>query len=322
MNRPLVVLLLLSVFTSGCSAQSSVDARVDKKSITKASSLTKYRWDHGSSNCKNNKDPALDVLKHDEHTFIIRQSKCLTYEAPFIYILIGDNKTMILDTGAISDSSSFSLRKEVESIIGKDRFSNHELVIVHSHGHSDHYQGDASFKNLANATLVSPEKESISRYFGFDNWPQGKASIDLGNRKITVLPTPGHQEEAITFYDSKTKWLLTGDTLYPGYIYIKDWKSYQQSIAALVDFTSKYDVSAILGAHIEMKNESGEYYPIGSTFQPNESPLPLPIESLHILNKRLKATDTPTEIIFDGFIIKPMGRLQKAMSNLVRWISF
>mgnify|MGYP000303662117 CR=1 FL=1 len=37
---------------------------------------------------------------------------------------------------------------ELEKIVGKDQFSNKELLIVHSHGHGDHYVGDDSFEGM------------------------------------------------------------------------------------------------------------------------------------------------------------------------------
>ncbi len=320
MNLYASILLLLIVSITGCSANSIADATFHK--TTKLNPpLSKSTWDHGSPDCEQNRQPALDVYKHDEQTFIIRQNKCLTFEAPFIYILAGDSKTLILDTGALSDSPTFSFRTEIEKVIGKTLFEKNELIIIHSHGHSDHYQGDASFSHLSNVRLVEPTQKSVHNYFEFHNWPDGQKTIDLGNRKLTILPTPGHQEEALTLYDAKTKWLMTGDTLYPGYIYIKDWNSYRNSINKLVDFTTKNQVTAILGAHIEMKKQPDLYYPIGSTYQPNESHLDLTVQSLQHLNKKLIATENPTEIRFNEFIIKPMGDFQKAMSTLVRWIS-
>jgi hypothetical protein len=39
---------------------------------------------------------------------------------------------------------------------------------------------------------------------------------------------PDNQEETISIYDHQTKWLMTGDTLYPGYIYVKDWQAYRK----------------------------------------------------------------------------------------------
>ena len=114
---------------------------------------------------------------------------------------------------------------------------------------------------------------------------------------------------------------MTGDTLYPGYIYVKDWEAYRNSIDRLATFASNNKVAAIFGAHIEMKNQARLYYAIGSTYQPNEAQLDLSVERLQALNTELKKSDKPHEIIFDDFIIKPMSGFQKTLSNAARWIT-
>ena len=170
---------------------------------------------------------------------------------------------------------------------------------------------------------MSPKTSAfdVRSFFSFIDWPQGQKTIDLGERKITVIPTPGHQEEAISIYDHHTKWLMTGDTLYPGYIYVKDWEAYRNSIDSLAHFTKNNDVTAIMGAHIEKQKSPNSYFPIGSTYQPNEARLDLGIESLQGLNKELKTIDRPRELIFDDFTIKPMSSFQKMLSNTVRWFT-
>ena len=280
--------------------------------------ISKVSWNHGSPNCDTNKEPPIEVYEHDPQSFIIRQNKCLTFEAPFIYVLAGSQKILVLDTGAISSKTEFSLYAELKKILGEEQLSNKEMLVVHSHGHSDHLQGDADFDGRSNVRLVKPLAEDINQFFGFADWPQGQKEIDLGARQVTVIPTPGHQEEAITIYDDKTKWLMTGDTLYPGYIYVKDWAAYRNSIDTLATFATNNEVSAILGAHIEMKKGSTSYYRIGSTYQPNEAKLDLSVQSLHTLNEKLKLTRKRKKITFEDFIIKPMSGFQKMLSNASR----
>lgn len=280
--------------------------------------IAKSQWIHGSKNCKTNQDSTFDVYKHGVDSFIIRQNKCLTFEAPFIYVLVGKQKILVLDTGALENNPEFSLYTELEKIIGKEQLSFKQILVVHSHGHSDHYKGDMYFDGHSNVKLIKTSAIDIREYFGFTDWPQGQTTIDLGERKVTVIPTPGHQEEAISLYDHQTQWLMTGDTLYPGYIYIKNWQAYRNSINKLALFVSNNEVSAIMGAHIEKKNQPASFYSVGSTYQPNEAKLELGVQSLHILNTKLKTMDKPKEITFDDFIIKPMSRFQKMLSNAAR----
>lgn len=321
MQAHISIFLLLMI--SGCSAQPVTNVDENKRSLKadRKSIIDKPIWLHGSPDCDNNKEPVHDAYMHSEKTIIIRQNKCITFEAPFIYVLVGEQKILVLDTGAINDKLESSLDKDIEMLLGKEQFSSKEILVVHSHGHSDHYQGDYAFEKHSNVKLIKPLAIEVHKFFGFSDWPLGQASIELGGRLLTVIPTPGHQEESITIYDHETKWLFTGDTLYPGLIYVKDWGSYRESIDKLATFAKNNEVKAIMGSHIEMKNRPASYYPVGSSYQPNEAKLDLSVESLQILNDRLQETDRPTELIFDDFIIQPMGRIQKILSNIVRWFT-
>ena len=147
------------------------------------------------------------------------------------------------------------------------------------------------------------------------------AGIQLGGRELVVIPTPGHQEEAISIYDPQTRWLLTGDTLYPVYIYVKDWNAYKDSIARLVNFSETYEIGPILGGHIEMTTEPGEYYPIGTTYQPNEAALPLSLNNLLSLHAALIEDGRKQELNQVEFMVAPMNTFQKTLSNFARWIT-
>jgi len=321
MRFVLITAILLS-FASGCvAAEAYADANSPQPASQRESALGQKAWIHGSVDCAGNEDAAIDVYSHDETTFILRQNKCLSFEAPFIYILVGASKVLVLDTGATESPAEFPLYKTVQSAVGAETLAIREIVVVHSHSHSDHYKGDSQFEGQPGFVVVSPVDDDVKNFFGFRDWPSEPVSLELGGRALTVIPTPGHQEEGISIYDPRTKWLLTGDTVYPGYIYIKDWEDYKASIARLVSFSASHDVSAILGAHIEMTREPGEYYPIGSTFQPNEAALALELEDLLKLNAALQEPDAEKELVFDKFIVAPMSGLQKAISNIARWLT-
>jgi len=290
------------------------------KSIT---SLMQNKWIHGSEDCKTNKDPAIEVFQYDESSYILRQNKCLSYEAPFIYVLVGDKKILVVDSGATEDAKKFPLYKTIQSLNQKHSTQNHnverEILVIHSHSHSDHYGADTQFTDQQNVNVVAPSNDGINDFFDFKKWPNQQAELELGDRTITIIPTPGHQEQAISVYDTQTKWLITGDTFYPGYIYVKDWNDYKNSIARLLSFTNNHPISAILGAHIEMTNSAGEYYEIGTVYQPEESSLPLMPEDLAALNKELSQADQPSKISLDKFIVEPLGALPKLISNIVSW---
>ena len=76
-------------------------------------------WNHGSNDCAKNEDPALEVYRFDADSYILRQNKCVNFEAPFIYVLFGLHTVFVLDTGATADPTEFPLYETVQSLIGQ-----------------------------------------------------------------------------------------------------------------------------------------------------------------------------------------------------------
>jgi hydroxyacylglutathione hydrolase len=58
--------------------------------------------------------------------------------------------------------------------------------------------------------------EGVRAFFGFANWPNGIAHLDLGDRTVDVIPTPGRNPTHVAFYDGRTGILFSGDFLLPG----------------------------------------------------------------------------------------------------------
>jgi hydroxyacylglutathione hydrolase len=67
------------------------------------------RWIHGSRSARDNTDPKIQVHAYDEHTYILRQNKAVHYEGPFMYLFCGNDRALLLDTGATVDSARFPL---------------------------------------------------------------------------------------------------------------------------------------------------------------------------------------------------------------------
>jgi glyoxylase-like metal-dependent hydrolase (beta-lactamase superfamily II) len=280
------------------------------------SMLQDKHWNHGSANCADNGDPAIEVYSYSPTSFILRQNKCLSYEAPFMYVLIGDERALLLDTGATENASEFPLYALVRSLVG-----DKELLIVHSHGHRDHRSADIQFQDAEGVTLVGIHKAALIHALSISQWPEGQGLIDLGNRELIVIPSPGHQEEAISLYDPQTQWLLTGDTVYPGLIYVKNWNNYRDSIARLARFADKHEVSAVLGAHIEATFRPGEYYAVGTEYQPDEAPLPMQPDILSMINAELQQLPKANEIELARLRVVPMNLMQRTLSNFFRWVN-
>ena len=296
---------------------------------TPQSKLLQKKWNHGSKDCKSNADPAIEVFQYDPSTYILRQNKCLSFEAPFIYILFGEpkegeQKVLVLDSGATESAADFPLYDTVQALIQwqsqPGQNPDTEIVLMHSHSHGDHHQGDAQFRGKPNVRIVEPQHDAVTGFFKFPKWPEGEAIFDLGNRALQIIPTPGHQQDAVSVYDPQTKWLLTGDTVYAGLIYVKNWGDYKNSIARLADFAETHEVSVLLGAHIEMTERAGEYYSIGTVYQPYEASLALQPQTLAALNSELVRAGKPHQIELDELVVAPMNLLQKAISNVASWI--
>jgi hypothetical protein len=58
------------------------------------------RWIHGSLPGGRASEPKFQVHPYDPHTYLLRQSKTVSYEAPFLYLLFGNERALLLDTGA------------------------------------------------------------------------------------------------------------------------------------------------------------------------------------------------------------------------------
>ena len=280
-----------------------------KTSQNTTTNLNKIKWISGSSNCKENNDSLIQVVKYNDNTFILRQNKCTNYEAPFLFLFLGNKNALLMDTGATEDEIQFPLYKTVKKIISeweKNIKNPIDLIVAHTHAHGDHIAGDIQFKNKVGTVVVGLNVSDITSYFKLKNWPLQNGQIDLGNRIIEIIPIPGHQPASIALYDHATKILLTGDSFYPGRLYVRDWAAYKLSIQRLVDFSAAHKISYFLGNHIEMTNTVGKDYPTGTTYQPEEHILPLTFKDLKELNKALHiAGNIPKHEIHNSFIIDP-----------------
>ena len=119
------------------------------------------------------------------------------------------------------------------------------------------------------------------------------------------IPIPGHEQSHIAVYDPKTKFLLTGDTLYPGLIVVNFWGDYRRSIRRLADFAARNQISYVLGAHVEMTSRPRVHYEYGTPFQPDEHVLQLGVRHLLELRDACEAMgNTPRHEVHDDFVIE------------------
>jgi hydroxyacylglutathione hydrolase len=276
--------------------------------LVETTDLAAVRWIHGTPDCDHSTDPPLQVVAADDHTFVMRQSKCVNFEAPFLYLLLGTEMALLHDTGATADADLFPIRSTVEDLIAGRSL---RMVVTHSHGHGDHWAGDAQFTDLPPGSVAPIGAEGVVEFFGIEDWPRGDATLDLGDRPVDVLPTPGHLGDHIALFDRTRGLLLSGDTLLPGTLTVRDWDAYRETTRRLARFVresaSRGDsIRSILGAHIEMST-TGELYEPGTTNQPNEAPLPLTVDDLFLLEAMLEeAGESPRSIRGDRFVVEPI----------------
>ncbi len=244
-----------------------------------AADPAQMRWDAGADDCTNYIHAPLQVQQYDAGTWILRENLCDTWEAPFMYLLVGSKQALLIDTGDVADAKQVPLAEKVMSLLPGEGPAKLPLLVVHSHGHLDHRAGDPQFQAIPGVRVVGADLASVKAYFGFKDWPQGAATLDLGGRVIDVLPAPGHHPAELVYYDRNTGFLYTGDFLLPGRILVDDLKAYRASAERVAAFVQDKPVSYVLGGHIE-KDRAGALLDWQSTHHGDEAPLPLDKEEV------------------------------------------
>jgi glyoxylase-like metal-dependent hydrolase (beta-lactamase superfamily II) len=178
------------------------------------------------------------------------------------YLLLGTNRGLLFDTGmGISN-----IKKVVEHL------TKLPVSVVNSHTHNDHvgdnwrfsdvYGMDTEFtrtnaqgsKDDAQAEIAPgeicgdlPTGFDASNYgtkaFHISHWLHDGDKIDLGGRILDVIATPGHTPDSIALLDAKNGLLLTGDTFYPGPIFLyrpeTDLNAYVASVERLASLAPR-----------------------------------------------------------------------------------
>jgi hydroxyacylglutathione hydrolase len=123
-------------------------------------------------------------------------------------------------------------------------------------------------------------------FLGFENWPNDVVQLDLGDRPVQLIPSPGHHPDHLVFYDERTGLLLSGDFLLPGRLLIEDIAAYRESADRVIAFLENRPVAHILGSHLEL-DVDGNLYPFRSQYPPEQRSLQLSREDLVALSDAL-----------------------------------
>ncbi len=166
----------------------------------------------------------------DDNTYIISEYR--HWEETHCYLLNGSKHSLLIDTGlGICD-----IRKKVTELTDKP------IIAVATHVHWDHLGGHKYFPNFyAHEAELNwlhgefplsmeqikemvidrcdlPEGFDVNNYEFFQGTPtkllQDNDVIDIGNRSVQILHTPGHSPGHMCFWEKDTGFLFTGDLVY------------------------------------------------------------------------------------------------------------
>jgi glyoxylase-like metal-dependent hydrolase (beta-lactamase superfamily II) len=253
-------------------------------------------------------EPQMQVQRYDDDTYVIRQSIRTNFEGPFLYLLFGSDRALLIDTGAGGLTVRPTIDRAVAEWASRHQRTSIPLVVAHSHSHGDHHQGDAEFQDRPDTTVVGLYPKDVADFFKIADWPNQIVSYDLGGRMLDIIPTPGHQSAHIMIFDRKTRLLFSGDSLGPYRLYIpmNEAKTYRDSIDRVAAFTRDKHVSWILGAHIEMTTKPGELIPDEAPKHPDEHVLEISYSNLPELQTALHAMgDNLLQQAHRDFVIFP-----------------
>jgi glyoxylase-like metal-dependent hydrolase (beta-lactamase superfamily II) len=171
-------------------------------------------------------DDYFVVQTLDPATFAIGEPRY--YQGNYSYLILGDKRAVLFDAGT-------GLRDIVPVVRS---LTNLPVTVIASHLHFDHVGALGHFEETAvldEPTLRARARDSnltLSRYeflgfadrlatptFRVDEWWAADSLVELGGRRLRVLPTPGHTPTSVALYDETRHQLFAGDFIYPGDLY-------------------------------------------------------------------------------------------------------
>ncbi len=175
------------------------------------------------------------IDKIDDTTYIISEYR--HPEETHCYLLIGSERCLLIDTGL----GICNIYEQVRKLTDKP------VTAVATHIHWDHIGGHKYFSDFyvhrAESDWLNgkfplpiqtvrdmvidrcdlPDGFDVNAYEMFQGTPtkilDGGEIIDIGNRKVEVLHTPGHSPGHICFWEESRGYLFTGDLIYKGTLF-------------------------------------------------------------------------------------------------------
>jgi glyoxylase-like metal-dependent hydrolase (beta-lactamase superfamily II) len=272
------------------------------------------KWTSGGPKCM--EIPEWQVHEYNPNLYILRQSGCTDTEMPFLYLFFGKDRGLLWDTGSRNGNLAPTFQRVVHNWLERNHRDSIPVIVTHSHSHDDHTWGDSALQALNDPKIpilfVPARVADTQSFFHIGSWPNDFGQVDLGNRVLNIIPIPGHDVVSIALYDRLTGILLTGDSLYPGRLYVRDLAIFQASTERLIAFIENggqaRPVAHILGNHIEQSDTPFQDYPIGSIYHPHEHVLELTFGTLLELEDALKSMQVkPRRFAARDFTIWPIS---------------
>lgn len=143
-----------------------------------------------------------------------------------VYLVIGENLNVLIDTGIIAKFNSFNYLLTTEIGLKVEDID----LVINTHEHFDHISSNAYFHCLIaagrwSAIKIQHTDELITKgkKWGLDLsdlkvniWLEDRNIIDLGNVFFKIVETPGHTSGCICIYEPYEHYIFSGDTLFQG----------------------------------------------------------------------------------------------------------
>ncbi len=213
-----------------------------------------------------------EVIQQNNHLIIIRERLDkidIRYLTTYVnlYLIIGDNKALLIDTGC----GLVPLKPIIEKYV-----NGKELIVVNSHSHFDHVGANSEFdevyihkneeaiiKKPIDMSHLKEAKNPIANGYSKNNWLlspaikvnplNGGETFDLGGIQVGCIHTPGHSPGSLSFYTNKNE-LFTADLAHYGAMFTppKDNLSFLiASIEKLIDISVEHKIKEIYPSHEE-----------------------------------------------------------------------
>jgi hydroxyacylglutathione hydrolase len=195
-----------------------------------------------STGCGKQKNEWYVIEKIDDRTYIISEPGSSQGNSSFL--IMGSDEAILFDSGT-GENQSESIIQVVRSL------TELPLTLLLSHFHFDHIGNISDFNSIGIPGIQLLKNrmsiDSLLYLTNHETFNKGTVSlkisrlftieedIDLGDRKIKILHTPGHADESISIIDNENGFVFTGDLIYNGLLLFDDCNAYLNSINEILD---------------------------------------------------------------------------------------